>query len=50
MCDHCRYPKAPKKVDITKHCNSIYKLISHAAAADKKLTGIYLYATQYFKL
>lgn len=39
MCDHCCHPKKPKQVDITKHCVSVYKLISHAAASDTKLTA-----------
>lgn len=49
MCDHCRSPKQPKQVDITKHCVSIYKLISHAAALDTKLTAQKLMEAWYGK-
>lgn len=39
MCDHCREPKEPKLVDITKHCHTVLKLIAQAASSDTKLTG-----------
>ncbi|XP_054282691.1 ATP-dependent DNA helicase Q1-like [Macrosteles quadrilineatus] len=39
MCDHCRAPREPKKVDVTKHCRTIYKLLAQAAASDTKMTA-----------
>uniref|UniRef100_A0A1B6JNR2 ATP-dependent DNA helicase n=1 Tax=Homalodisca liturata TaxID=320908 RepID=A0A1B6JNR2_9HEMI len=38
MCDHCRMPREPKQVDVTKHCRTVYKLLAHAASSDTKLT------------
>uniref|UniRef100_A0A1B6M5M1 ATP-dependent DNA helicase n=1 Tax=Graphocephala atropunctata TaxID=36148 RepID=A0A1B6M5M1_9HEMI len=38
MCDHCRAPREPKQVDVTKHCRTVYKLLGHAASSDTKLT------------
>ncbi|XP_075231518.1 ATP-dependent DNA helicase Q1-like [Lycorma delicatula] len=39
MCDHCKDSREPKKVDITKHCQSVYKLMAQASSNDTKLTA-----------
>ncbi|XP_065558545.1 ATP-dependent DNA helicase Q1-like isoform X2 [Artemia franciscana] len=39
MCDHCRYPKTVKLVDITNYTRDLGKVLSNAKAAQQKVTG-----------
>ncbi|XP_046406879.1 ATP-dependent DNA helicase Q1-like isoform X2 [Ischnura elegans] len=39
MCDHCRAPCVPRKVNITSYCRTLYKVISNAAGLDVKVTA-----------
>ncbi|XP_039290479.1 ATP-dependent DNA helicase Q1 isoform X2 [Nilaparvata lugens] len=49
MCDHCKCGVAPKEVDITKHCRSLLKLLSHASSQDTKMTAQKLLEAWYGK-
>ncbi|XP_065558539.1 ATP-dependent DNA helicase Q1-like isoform X2 [Artemia franciscana] len=39
MCDHCRYPKTVKLVDITNYTQDLGKVLSNAKAAHQNVTG-----------
>lgn len=39
MCDHCVNSYTAKKVDISKHCLSLLKILLQAHQNDIKLTG-----------
>lgn len=39
MCDHCRNPCETREINIIKYCRDIFKLLSHAASQDQKLTA-----------
>ncbi|KAG8221890.1 hypothetical protein J437_LFUL006708, partial [Ladona fulva] len=39
MCDHCRVPNVPRRVNVAGHCRNLYKIISQATGLDIRVTG-----------
>lgn len=41
-CDHCRTGNTGQEKDITKYCQSLYKILDHAKSVDERLTALKL--------